>query len=183
MRKSLDETWRCLEAAGEDPPRRTDGTPAVPDSIPSYDDELGFGYRLFRTRLADVDFGHLNLPRTYFGRSWIIGVSFANTDLTESRMCWNDFDECDFSGADLSRCDMRSSIFRDCKFVGAVFRGTDLRRSSFQRCDFTGADLDGAVAATDAVAGDGSGRVQEVLAPEQRAVMTWTEQGPEPPGG
>ena len=104
----------------------------------------------------------------------------AGTDLSESCMCWNDFDDCDFSGADLSGCDMRASIFRRCSFAGAVLRGADLRRSSFDGCGFAGADLSGAVAED-----TGSrARLRELLSAEQVAAVSWVESGgPEPPGG
>jgi BTB/POZ domain-containing protein KCTD9 len=179
MRKSLEETWQYLESQGEDTPRRPDGRPFIPDAMPSHDDnELGFSY--FKYRLEDADNSRLTIPRTFFGRSWFCRVSFANTDLSESRMCWNEFKDCDFSGADLSGCDMRASIFKRCKFVGTIFRGADLRRSSFTRCDFLMAELTGAVA-EDA---DFDGCVQDFLSPEQQAVMNWSpDEGPEPPGG
>jgi uncharacterized protein YjbI with pentapeptide repeats len=146
--------------------------------MPCYDDEeLGFSY--FRYGLEDADNSNLTLPRTYFGRSQLSRVNFVNTDLSESRMCWNDFDECDFSGSDLSRCDMRASIFKNCKFVGTVLRGADLRRSSFEGCDFTGANLAGAVAEHRG----SEGAVYNCLSHEQRAGLSLAESGPEPPGG
>jgi hypothetical protein len=178
-RRSLEETWRVLEAEGAAMPRRRDGRPFVHDAMPNHDDEeLGFYY--YKSGLEDEDLGKLTLPRTFFGRSEFVRVSFANTDLSESRMCWNEFDECDFSGADLSRCDMRASIFTECKFAGAVLRGADLRRSTFEGCDFTGADLSGAVAE-----GPRSrSRLRRLLSDEQRAAMSWAKAGgPEPPGG
>ena len=179
MRKSVDETWRHLEAKGDTMPRDPDGRPFVPAAMPSYDDEdLGFSF--FRSGSEGTDLRNLSLPRTYFGRSLLQGVSFANTDLSESRMCWNDFEGCDFSGADLSRCDMRASNYKGCSFVGAVLREADLRRSSFEDCDFTGAELAGTVA-EDA---DLQGCVQDYLTDEQRGVMAWSEdEGPEPAGG
>lgn len=184
MRKSLEDTWRYLQAAGEATPRRLDGRPFVPDRMPNYDDEeLGFSY--FRYRLEDADNSNLTLPRTFFGRSWFARVSFVNTDLSESRMCWNDFNDCDFTGADLSGCDLRASTFTDCKFVGSVLRGADLRRSYFMDCDFDGANVTGAVA-EDGILYTESGHagVADFLTPEQQAVMTWTpDEGPEPPGG
>lgn len=175
MRKSLEDTWRYLESQGEETPRRPDGQPFVHDAMPNHDDEeLGFSY--FKYRLEDADNSNLTLPRTFFGRSGFERVSFANTDLSESRICWNDFDDCDFSGADLSRCDMRASIFNGCKFIGACIRGADLRRSSFENCDFTGADLAGAVAEDeDAI---------DCLTDKQQATMKFVaDEGPEPPGG
>jgi hypothetical protein len=182
MRRSLEDTWRFLESTGRTMPRRPDGRPFVHAAMPNHDDEE-LGFYFYKGGLRDddqSDLSNLTLPRTFFGRSWFIRASFANTDLSESRMCWNDFDECDFCGADLSICDMRASFFRGCKFVGAVLRGADLRRSSFEDCDFAGADLTGAVAEDE----DAMGCVQDYLVEEQKAVMAWSEdEGPEPPGG
>jgi BTB/POZ domain-containing protein KCTD9 len=180
MRKSLEETWRYLESEGEEVRRHPDGRPVVRDGMPSIDDEEPLGFTYYKYRLEDADNSNLTLPRTFFGRSRFARVTFANTDLSESRMCWNEFDRCDFSGADLSGCDMRSSIFKKCKFVGAVLRGADLRRSSFKKCDFTGAVLAGAIAEDE----DAIGCVQDYLTDEQQAVMVWVpDSGPEPPGG
>lgn len=180
VRKSLEETWQYLESEGENVPRHPDGRPVVPEQMPGPGDEGPLGFFYYKYRLEDADNSNLTLPRTFFGGSWFIRVRFANTELSESRMCWNDFEECDFTGADLSGCDMRASIFRGCKFVGAVLRGADLRRSSFEHCDFTGADLTGAVAED----WDAIGCVQDYLTEEQQAVMAWSEdEGPEPPGG
>jgi uncharacterized protein YjbI with pentapeptide repeats len=179
MRRSVEESWRHLESQGETMPRDPSGRPFVPTAMPNYDDEE-LGFSIFRSGAEDADLRNLSLPRTYFGRSLLQQVSFSNTDLSESRMCWNDFESCDFSGADLSRCDMRASNFKGCKFVGAVLRGADLRRSSFEDCDFTGAVLAGAVAEDM----DGIGCVQDYLTEDQQAVMAWSEdEGPEPPGG
>jgi uncharacterized protein YjbI with pentapeptide repeats len=178
MRKSLEDTWRYLSSQGEETPRRRDGRPFVHDAMPNHDDEeLGFSY--FKYWLEDADNSNLTLPRTFFGRSWFARVSFANTDLSESRMCWNEFSECDFSASDLSGCDMRASVFKDCKFVGAILRGADLRRSTFDGCDFTGAELAGAVAADE----NSEGSVDEYVSEEQQAVMVFQDDGPEPPGG
>lgn len=179
MRNSLEDSWRFLESQGEVTPRRADGSPFVQNAMPNQDDEeLGFCY--YKYRLEDADNGNLTLPRTLFGRSWFVRVSFANTDLSESRVCWNEFEECDFTGADLSGCDMRGSVFKTCKFVGADMRGADLRRSSFEGCDFAGADLNGAVAEDE----DAIGCVQDFLTEEQQAGMAWSiDEGPEPPGG
>ena len=180
MRKSLEETWRYLESEGEAVPRHPDGRPVVPERMPSIDDEAPLGFSYYKYRLEDADNSNLTLNRTFFGRSWFLRVRFINTDLSESRMCWNDFEDCEFSGADLSRCDMRSSIFKGCKFVGALLRGADLRRSYFEDCDFTGANLAGAIAEDE----DATGCVQDHLTPEQEAVMTWVpDGGPEPAGG
>ncbi len=179
-RNSLEETWRSLESQGDEMPRHPDGRPLVPDRMPNFDDDEPLGFTYFRCRLEDADNSNLTLPRTFFGRSGFTRVSFANTDLSSSRMCWNDFSECDFSGADLSGCDMRAAIFEGCKFADAVLRRADLRHSSFVRCDFSGAELTGAVAVRE----DRNEGVIDHLREEQQAVMEWHEApGPEPPGG
>ncbi len=69
---------------------------------------------------------NLTLPRTYFGRSQIGPVSFENTDISESTLCWNDFSDVDFTDADLSQCDMRASQFTGVTFVRTNLRYADL---------------------------------------------------------
>jgi BTB/POZ domain-containing protein KCTD9 len=180
LRRDLEGTWRYLERQGERMPRDPQGRPFLPPRMPSYDDEEPLGFSYFRCGLQDADNRNLTLPRTCFGRSLLERVDFRNTDLSESRMCWNDFIGCDFSGADLPRCDLRASLFRDCKFVGTILSHADLRRSAFQGCDFTGAVLTGAVADYHRDEYD----LAELLTKEQQAVMDWREDpGPEPGGG
>jgi len=178
-RRSLEDTWRVFESEGTAMPRRPDGQPFIPAAMPNYDDEEPLGFSYFRSGLEDGDLSHLTLPRAFFGRSGFSRVSFANTDLSESRMCWNDFDDCDFSGANMSRCDMRAALFTGCKFIGTVLRGADLRRSTFQECDFSGADLSGAVGGLV----EYPGCIRSVLSDEQMTAVIWSEDGPEPPGG
>jgi uncharacterized protein YjbI with pentapeptide repeats len=180
-RRSLEETWQHLESQGEKMPRDSDGRPFVPPQMPNYEDKEPLGFSFFG-RGGQVDnYSNLTLPRTYFGHSTLTRLSFSNTDLSGSRMCWNDFVGCDFSSADLSRCDMRASLFKGCKFAGAVLSGADLRRSFFEDCNFTGAELGGAVAEDVLYA---NGCVQDFLTKEQQAVMAWSpDAGPEPPGG
>src|SRR5947209_58207 len=115
MRRSLEDTWQYLEAVGEYAPRDPSGRPIMRDRMPDMGDEEPLGFSYYKYRLEDADNSNLTLPRSFFGRSWFLRVNFANTDLSESRMCWNDFEDCDFSGADLSGCDMRSSIFERCR--------------------------------------------------------------------
>jgi uncharacterized protein YjbI with pentapeptide repeats len=180
MRKSLEETWLYLESEHAAVPRHPDGRPLVPDQMPSFDDKEPLGFSYFRSGLEDADRSHLTIPRTFFGRSWLVRVNFADTDLSESRMCWNDFDECDFSGADLSGCDMRASIFRRCRFDRAVLRGADLRCSSFEGCTFVGAEMAGAVVDQAGTLGD----LIDELSEAQFATLSFTQMpGPEPPGG
>jgi uncharacterized protein YjbI with pentapeptide repeats len=152
--------------------------PVMPKRLPRYDDEAPVGFSVVRTRLADaLDLSGLSLPRTFFGRSEINRVSFRNTDLHESNLCWNDFLGTDFTDADLARSDMRASLFRQVVFVNANLDGADLRRSSFIDCNFEGTTMRG-VALT---------REQSTtmhLSKAQRAVVDWREDnGPEPGGG
>jgi BTB/POZ domain-containing protein KCTD9 len=180
VRKSLEETWRFLEAQHSDVPRHPDGRPFIRDRMPGIFDELPLSFSYFRSGLEDADRSNLTMPRTLFSRSWLVRTTFAGTDLSESCMCWNDFDDCDFAGADLSGCDLRASIFRRCSFAGAVMRGADLRRSHFDDCDFAGADLSGAIVAHTAP----WTRLRERLSPAQVSAVSWAEDaGPEPAGG
>lgn len=79
MRKSLEETWRCLESLHSDVPRHPDGSPAVLSRMPSiYDEEPRLSF--FRTGLEDADRSYLTMPRTFFGRSLFERVSFAGTE-------------------------------------------------------------------------------------------------------
>jgi len=142
-RRSVEATWDLLQSLGHEPPRDSDGKPFVLNRMPRYDDrELRLSY--FRCGLSDVALCNLTLPRTFFGRSSFEGVAFSNSNISESRMCWNDFVECDFSGADLSCCDLRASLFDRCIFRGVNLSGADLRRSEFARCVFTDAVLNDA---------------------------------------
>jgi hypothetical protein len=179
-RLTVEETWQHMESGGAKMPRSPDGKPFIPAAMPAYDDEeLGFSF--FRTGLEDGELHNLSLPRTFFGRSGFTRVSFENTDLSGSCMCWNDFTNCDFSGADLTGCDMRASVFADCVFDGAILRGANLERSTFEGCTFKGADLTKAIA--DAVYGDEYGLI-DTFSDEQSASMKWNEEaGPEPSGG
>ena len=81
-------------------------------------------------------------------------MSFRNTDLSESTLCWNDFADVDFTDADLRAADLRDSIFQGCTFVGADLRGAKLARAQAS---------------------------QLALSPEQQAVVVWNDD--EPDGG
>ena len=136
------------------------------------------GVEFFRTFVGGGDdLSGLTLPNTFFGRSEINDCSFANTDLSESTMCWNDFVAVDFSDADLTNSDLRASSYTDVKFVACDLKGADLRRSSFVNCNFENAEVDFAT-----------------ITPEQVEMMNLTEEqldsinvtddpGEEPDGG
>jgi uncharacterized protein YjbI with pentapeptide repeats len=127
--------------------------------------------------VAEHALANLTLPRTFFGRSEISSISFRNTDLSESTLCWNDFIEVDFTDADLSVADLRASLFKRVAFVRANLRNADLRRSNFKECDFTAADMAGAKLTWKQ--GEGIH-----LSDEQWRVIDWQESdGDEPPGG
>ena len=68
-------------------------------------------YRV-RMMIADENFAQLSLQRTFFGRSLIQRVSFAGTDLSESDLCWNDFEEVGFAHASLQGTDLRRRTLR-----------------------------------------------------------------------
>jgi hypothetical protein len=187
-RLSYEESCRLLQRLGY-PDVEADGViPPIPDHRPQCDDEAPLGVSFFRTFVGqdieegDEDASHrdlenLTLPRTFFGRSYIQHVSFKNTDLYESTMCWNDFTEVNFTDADLSGCDLRASIFSEVDFVRTNLRNADLRRSTFEACDFTDADMAGAK-----LTRKQGERIH--LSVEQQKVIDWQDtDGDEPPGG
>jgi Pentapeptide repeats (9 copies) len=153
---------------------------AVPPILhrrPQFGDEEPLGLRFFCTLVNEYSLDNLTIPRTFFGRSEIGPLSFRNTDLSESTLCWNDFIEVDFTDADLSGCDLRASFFREVKFVRTKLQNADLRRSSFEECAFTDADIRGAKLTRE------QGK-QIPLSDQQRNVIDWQESdGDEPPGG
>jgi uncharacterized protein YjbI with pentapeptide repeats len=153
--------------------------PPIPDHRPQCDDELPLGVSFFRTSVGagEHDLENLTLPRTYFGKSEVGPVSFKNTDLSESTLCWNDFTEVNFTDADLSGCDLRASIFSEVDFVRTNLRNADLRCSNFEACDFTDAEMRGAKLTH-------KQGEQLDLSAEQRQEIDWQESdGDEPPGG
>jgi len=151
--------------------------PPLPDHVPQYDDEEPLGVNFFRMMLDGDDLSGLSLPRTFFGRSEFTNVSFHNTDLSESNLCWNDFIGTNFSSALLVRCDLRASLFSNTSFNSADLSGADLRHSSFDGCDFSDARMSGAVLTM------AQGAVLS-LSDQQRSQIAWTDNdGPEPGGG
>lgn len=180
MRKTLEESWRFLESMGHEMPRRPDGAPHLPDRMPNFDDDTPVNIAFFRTLWQDADLSNLTLPRMFLARSEFKRVNFRCSEFTESRMCWNDFIECDFSSADLRRCDMRSSNFRKCTFRGADLANADLRISLFEGCTFDGAVLTHAIAdLPSAKAG-----LRLSLNELQRRSVKWAKSpGEVPPGG
>ena len=108
QRRTLEQTWRKM---------RWGRRPLI-DHHAGYEREGDpADITFFRSRFEDADLSNLTMPRQYVNRSGFERVSFRNSDLNQSFMCWNDFVECDFSDADLACCDMRASVFRDCSFV------------------------------------------------------------------
>jgi BTB/POZ domain-containing protein KCTD9 len=186
-RLSYEESCRLLQRLGY-PDAGAEGViPPIPDHPPQCDDQAPLGVSFFRTFVGqdieeDEDVSHrdlenLSLPRTFFGRSHIQHVSFKNTDLSESTLCWNDFTEVNFTDADLSGCDLRASDFSEINFVRANLRNADLRRSTFEECDFTDADMRGAKLTRE------QGE-QIHVSDQQKKVIDWqVSDGDEPPGG
>lgn len=150
--------------------------PPIPGHRPLYDDE-SLGVSFFRTFVGEGDLENMSLPRTYFARSTVGPLSFKNTDLSESTLCWNDFIGVDFTDADLSLGDLRSSIFTKSIFIRANLWDSDLRRSTFEDCDFREADMRGARLTHE------QGR-NIPLSDIQRHEIDWQDsEGDEPPGG
>jgi uncharacterized protein YjbI with pentapeptide repeats len=150
--------------------------PALPLRPPRYDDEV-LGVSFFRTELVDTKLEHLTLPHTFFGRSEIRGVSFRDTDLSESTANWNDFIEVDFSFASLLGSDLRACVFTRVIFAGTSLVGVDLRYCGFKDCDFSNADVTNAKLTRKA-----GGALR--LSTEQQSVIDWQgDDGDEPEGG
>lgn len=175
-RKSLEETWQILDATCMPMPRDGQGQPFVPARMPSYDDPEPLGLSFFRCSYADADLSNLRLPRTFFGRSSLERLNVQNTDLSESRMCWNDFVDCDFSHADLTGCDLRASIFKGCTFASATLRRAEMRGATFSRCLFTNSDMASARLTY-------FQRLTLKLSVEQKANIEWSWRRPAQPGG
>ncbi len=186
-RLSYEESCRLLQRLGY-PDAGTEGMiPPIPDHRPQIDDDR-LGVTFFRTFVGqdieqgDGDVSHRNLenltlPRTFFGRSYIQHVSFKNTDLSQSTLCWNDFAEVNFTDADLLGCDLRASSFSEIDFVRTNLRNADLRRSTFEACDFTDADMRGTKLTREQAE-------QILLSDQQQQEIDWQESdGQEPPGG
>jgi len=150
--------------------------PPMRDRMPSYDDEEPLGVSFFRTQVEGEDLSRLSLPRSFFGRSLISKSRWTGSDLSESRMCWNDFEDCDFEGALLVGSDLRASNFDRCSFAGADLSGADLRRSNFEECSFAGANVSGVRLTEEQVQGLG-------LDARQRTSVSIEDEGEEPGGG
>ena len=132
----------------------------------------------FRTFVGDGDdLSGLSLPKTFFGRSEINNCSFANTDLSESTMCWNDFVDVDFTDGDLTNSDLRASNYSNVRFVRCDLKGADLRRSNFNNCDFAYADLEFATITPDQV------DMMNLTGEQLDCVNISVDAGPEPYGG
>jgi BTB/POZ domain-containing protein KCTD9 len=153
-----------------------DPAPPLPDRMPRYDDPEPLGVQFFR-ELVSANLSGLTLPRTFIGRCEVSGVSFRDTDLSESALCWNDFIDVDFATAVLQASDLRASSYERVSFVGADLCLTDLRRSDFIDCTFGNALMKGARLT----------RKQGETLPlsdAQRAEIAWQdEDGDEPDGG
>lgn len=188
VRRSYEESCKLLQQLGYLDAEDEDAIPPIPNHRPQYDDDEPLGVSFFRTLVGQEiedgdeeanggDLGNLTLPRTFFGRSSVQHVSFKNTDLSESTLCWNDFNDVNFTDAGLSACDLRGSNFIAVVFVRANLSNADLRNSSFEACDFTNAEMRGAKVT------HRQGQAID-LSEEQRRDIDWQDNdGDEPPGG
>jgi BTB/POZ domain-containing protein KCTD9 len=173
VRLSYEDSCRLLQRRGY---LDEGAVPPMPNHRPQCDDEEPLGVCFFRTSVGEGDLERLTLRRTYFGRSVVGPVSFKNTDLSESTLCWNDFNKVLFTDADLSRSDLRASLFSEVEFVRTNLRDADLRQSTFEACDFKDADMRGARLS----------RKQEQgisLSDQQRKAIDWQDSDGEPPPG
>ena len=152
--------------------------PPISDHLPQPEDEEPLGLSFFRTFIGEgADLSNLSIPKTLFSRSEVSNVSFHNTDLSESNLCWNDFMDVDFTEAVLARADLRASIYTRVNFTRTDLCGADLRRSDFEKCVFDGAVMDGAVLTR-------KQGLRLSLSSKQKAVIDWRdEDGSEPSGG
>jgi uncharacterized protein YjbI with pentapeptide repeats len=174
MRLSYDESCRLLQKLGY---LDTGKIPPMPGHLPQYDDREPLGVNFFRTRLETAHLDNLTLRRTFFGRSEVQDVSFVNTDLAHSNLCWNDLISVDFTDGSLESSDLRCSTFSMVRFVRTNLIKVDLRRSSFEGCIFDSAQLTGAIAHENQ-------RSSLRLAAVQSKEIAWTtDEGEEPGGG
>jgi BTB/POZ domain-containing protein KCTD9 len=173
MRLTYAESCRELQKAGH---LEQGSVPPIPDHLPRYDDPDPLGVNFFRTRLANERLENLTLQRTFFGRSEVVGVSFKNTDLSQSNLCWNDFMDVDLSNASLESADLRASTFAKVRFNHANLAKADLRRSTFEGCTFDDATLAGAIV-------HHRQKPELKLTQLQIQQMAWTHDDGEEPGG
>jgi uncharacterized protein YjbI with pentapeptide repeats len=174
MRLPYTESCQQLQKAGH---LEQGPIPPIPTHLPHYDDSEPLGLNFFRTRLENSRLENMTLNRTFFGRSEFTGVSFKNTDLSQSNLCWNDFIDVDFTDASLELSDLRSSTFSKVRFIRSDLTKADLRRSAFESCNFDNANLKGAIAHT-------SQKSELHLSEAQMRQVAWTSvEGDEPGGG
>lgn len=180
FRLTAEHSFKHIRDSGWDAP---DEASALPAKMPSVSDtELGL--RFFRTCVSNEQFDDLTIPRTFYGRSEIKSVTFECSDLSESRMCWNDWEHCDFRGANLSGCDLRRSTFEYCYFIGTNLTGADLRGARFEKCSFSGAVMRGVKLEKQFRLSRWLRAKALKLSPEQIRDINWvTIVGEEPPGG
>ena len=195
-RLSYEDSCRLLQRHGYLDAGAEGVIPPMPSHRPQVGDEGPLGVSFFSTWVGvGRPFGlqpspglpwedvpehaleNLTLPRTFFGRSEISSISFKNSDLSESTLCWNNFIEVNFTDADLSESDLRASIFKRVAFVRTNLRNADLRRSRFEDCDFTVAEMQRAKMTREQ-------GIQIKLSDQQKRVIDWqASEGDEPPGG
>ncbi len=149
--------------------------PPMPPRRPLHDDPEPLGVSFFRMEVSG-DFSWLCLPRTFFGKSEIRDCSFANSDLSESTLCWCDFANVDFSNGCLRGSDLRASSFERVNFSGCDLRDTDLRHSQFNDCTFDGAIVGGTKLSA-------AQRALLPLSAQQSASVAWQSDDGEEPGG
>lgn len=173
VRLSYTESCRQLQRAGH---LKYGPIPPLPKRLPRYDDPKPLGVNFFRTRIENARLENMTLRRTFFGRSELVGVSFRNSDISQSNLCWNDFSDVDFTDANLSLADLRRSIFSKVHFIRANLTKADLRNSEFVGCNFEGASMNGSSALN-------RQKSDLRLSEAQIRQVAWTNDEGEDPGG
>ena len=172
-RLTYEQSCKLLEEYGVVNPGQV---PPMPQAIPKHDDEV-LGVNFFRTGIENARLENLTIPKTFFGRSELREVSFADSDLSESNLCWNDFISVSFRACLLSRSDLRASIYEKCDFTNCDVSGSDLRRASFKSCIFEGTIFNGALLPERL-------KTECGFSVDQIAKVRWTQdEGGEPEGG
>lgn len=174
MKKTFDETINTLRELGL---IYDDQSPRLPEVMPKFDDPDPCGFSIFRMGIEDLDLSALDMRRTFFSRSEIVGCNFTDTDLAESNMCWNDFISVNFTRANLAGADLRASIYENTNFTECNLSGSDLRLAEFNNCIFTLANMQGAKLTK--TAGEAL-----PLSIQQKKQIDWQDtEGEEPSGG
>lgn len=93
-------------------------------------------------RAVTLDAGHLSWTRVE--DSWLHGVRFTGTELTDSAWIDTEITEGAFSGVEGSGADLRRVTFHNCKLDSVNLRGARLTKVDFVDCVLRHVDVGGA---------------------------------------